>query len=109
MAMTKNTQKPNEKISVEVAEPKHLDQMTQCHIKAFPGEFMILIGKRFIKGFYRFYIRQCDSPDIVFSATKNGYVRKRLCQDTIQTSYLLGRYSFVPTGVIQRAVEKQTK
>ena len=116
MDTIENNQKPTQDVSIVAAEPKHLDQMTQCHIKAFPGEFTTLIGKRFIKGSYRFYITDPDgivfvavsssgevvglvsggkpelrrqfsvkrvplySLDIVFSAIKNRYVRKRLCQ-----------------------------
>lgn len=38
------------------ARPDHLDAIVRCDQDAFPGEFMTLIGARFIRGFYRFYI-----------------------------------------------------
>lgn len=61
------TLKGNQDLSVVAAEEKHLDGMVRCHIKAFPGEFVTLVGARFIKTFYKFYI---SSPDgIVFVAT----------------------------------------
>jgi hypothetical protein len=37
-----------------------LDAIAECHMKAFPGEFMTLIGARFIKGFYKFYMTEKD-------------------------------------------------
>lgn len=58
--------KNNQGLSVIVAEERHLDEMVQCHIKAFPGEFMTLIGARFIKDFYKFHMSHEDG--IVFVA-----------------------------------------
>jgi ribosomal protein S18 acetylase RimI-like enzyme len=54
---------------IVVAEPFHLKQMVDCHIKAFPGEFMTLLGPHVIKSFYDFYIRSKDG--IVFVAMNN--------------------------------------
>lgn len=58
------------KMSILKAQKKHIDGMTCCHMKSFPGEFMALIGKRFVKGFYRFYIASHNS--IVFVAVNES-------------------------------------
>jgi ribosomal protein S18 acetylase RimI-like enzyme len=42
------------------AQTCHLDQLTECHIQAFRGQFMTLIGKRFVKDFYKFYMLSDD-------------------------------------------------
>ncbi len=52
-------------ISIVKAQRKHIEGMACCHMKSFPGEFMTLIGKRFIKGFYKFYIVSQNSIVIV--------------------------------------------
>jgi len=70
MDTVENNQKLTADVSVVAAELKHLDKIAQCHIKAFPGEFMTLIGKRFIKAFYRFYIT--DRDGIVFVAVRSS-------------------------------------
>jgi hypothetical protein len=50
--------------------------MVRCHILSFPGEFMTLVGARFIKGFYKFYMRE---NAIVFVAVSSGRVVGLVC------------------------------
>jgi len=55
----------DKEISIVEAQNRHIEGMARCHIKSFPGEFMTLIGKRFIKGFYKYYIASQNSIVIV--------------------------------------------
>lgn len=70
MTLSKYNHEMNQDICVVVAEEKYLNEMVQCHIKAFPGEFITLVGTRFIKGFYKFYVLHKDG--IVFVALESA-------------------------------------
>lgn len=55
----------DKEISIVKAQNRHIEGMARCHVASFPGEFMTLIGKRFIKGFYKYYIASQNSIVIV--------------------------------------------
>lgn len=42
---------------VVAARDSHIDQMVACHMAAFPGEFLTLLGYRILYAFYCFCIR----------------------------------------------------
>ena len=50
----------SQRVFVEVLEagPEHFDGMVDCHVAAFPAEFLTMMGRRFLKAFYRFYAEQ---------------------------------------------------
>jgi len=56
--LAENTVESVEEFTILHGALEHLDGMVRCHLQSFPGEFMTLIGRRFIRGFYRFYIRK---------------------------------------------------
>ncbi|UCG57500.1 MAG: N-acetyltransferase [Phycisphaerales bacterium] len=63
--------------SIVRANSQHLDGMVRCHIASFPGQFMTVVGARFIKGFYRFYLRE---NAVLFVATgSSGIVVGLVC------------------------------
>ncbi len=74
--MTVNGNDSIKEFSILPADKKHLDGMVRCHILSFPGEFMTLVGARFIKGFYKFYVRE---NAIVFVAVSSGRVVGLVC------------------------------
>jgi len=66
LMILENNRELNQNLSIVTAEEKHLEEMVQCHVRAFPGEFMTLLGARFIKNFYKFYVS--SKGGIVFVA-----------------------------------------
>ena len=55
----------NLNFSIVPAEPDHLPDLVNCHISAFPGEFLSLLGPTFLRDFYRFYINTPDGIALV--------------------------------------------
>jgi ribosomal protein S18 acetylase RimI-like enzyme len=51
------------------ADEKHIDGLVECHISAFPGEFLTLLGPVFLKSFYKFY---CTHPDAICIVAKDA-------------------------------------
>jgi ribosomal protein S18 acetylase RimI-like enzyme len=47
------------------AEQDHLEGMVECHLAAFPGQFLSLLGRRFVRAFYRFYLERPQSISLV--------------------------------------------
>lgn len=46
----------SDKFSIRLATAKDLDQIVATHIDAFPGFFITLLGRSFIKTMYRFFL-----------------------------------------------------
>lgn len=42
------------------AEESHLAGMVECHMVAFPGELSTLVGRRFVRRMYRYYLVRPD-------------------------------------------------
>lgn len=50
---------PGDLLKVVPADRRHLSGIVQCHLAAFPGQFLTRLGPRFLEAYYRFYM---DSP-----------------------------------------------
>lgn len=44
-------------IRIVTAEMRHVCGLASCHLRAFPGEFLTLLGASFLRHFYGYYIR----------------------------------------------------
>lgn len=45
-------------MKITSADKKHLPGIVECHVAAFPKEFTTLMGRRFLRAFYGYYINQ---------------------------------------------------
>ncbi len=53
---------------------EHLEGMVACHLAAFPGEFLSLLGRSVLRAMYRFYIRQAGGICLVTVDRQTGRV-----------------------------------
>ncbi len=60
---------PDRKFKIIPANENHLTGIVTCHETAFPGEFLTLLGPRFLRSFYKYY---CNHPDAIFLIAKDN-------------------------------------
>ena len=61
-------------VAVAAAEVEHLDGMADAHVAAFPGQFLTLMGRGFLRCFYRFYVAQPGGIALVAVEPATGRV-----------------------------------
>lgn len=56
------------------AESRHVQGMASCHLAAFPGEFTTLLGQRFLRCMYGYYVKNPDGISFVAVDQDTGRV-----------------------------------
>ncbi|GAH85604.1 unnamed protein product, partial [marine sediment metagenome] len=62
------------RVSVVPGLREHLEDIVICHIAAFPGELPTLLGRRFLRGMYRFYMDRPEGICLVAIDRDTGFV-----------------------------------
>lgn len=60
---------PDKQFKIIPADENYLTGIVACHETAFPGEFLTLLGSRFLRSFYKYY---CNHPDAIFLLAKDN-------------------------------------
>lgn len=94
-------------LRIATADDSHLDGMVAVHARAFPGEFLTLLGPAVLRAFYRFYIRQPQGIALVVVETGSGAVLGLVCGGEPTLRRRFGRrYAFrLVQGVVRGALQ----